>query len=273
MKSTFLNRLPITLLGIPAVIYLLNVGGFYFTVFVTLVICLALIEFYNLNKQDEGGNKPNSVIGVLLALLICYFYSQFPYLNDGIVLPIILFLIVIYLLWEMFSFNNNPIYNISITLSGVIYVAVLLGTLIALRNWDSMNGANFTFSMIISVWICDSAAYTFGMLWGKKKLIERISPKKTVVGFLGGIFGSFLSFYIMNELNFIHYNLSFSHIIILTIITGVFGQLGDFVESMFKRDAGVKDSGKLLLGHGGVLDRFDSLIFTSPLVLIVVLYL
>ncbi len=84
MKSTFLNRLPITLLGIPTVIYLLNVGGFYFTVFVTLVICLALIEFYNLNKQDEGGNKPNSVIGVLLALLICYFYSQFPYLNDGI---------------------------------------------------------------------------------------------------------------------------------------------------------------------------------------------
>ena len=136
-----------------------------------------------------------------------------------------------------------------------------------------MNGTNFTFSMIISVWICDSAAYTFGMLWGKKKMIERISPKKTVVGFLGGIFGSFLSFYIMNELNFIHYNLSFSHIIILTIITGVFGQLGDFVESMFKRDAGVKDSGKLLLGHGGVLDRFDSLIFTSPLVLIVALYL
>ena len=270
MKSTFLNRLPITLLGIPSVIYLLTIGGFYFSVFVTVVICLALIEFYNFKKDDT---TPNSIVGIGLSLLVCYFYSQFPYLNDGIVLPIILSIIVIYLLCEMLSFNKNPLNNISITLSGVIYISVLLGAMIALRNWDSMNGSNFTFSMIISVWICDSAAYTFGMLWGKKKLIERISPKKTIVGFIGGILGAFISFYVMNQLGFVHHSLSFLHIIILTIIIGVFGQLGDFVESMFKRDAGVKDSGKLLLGHGGVLDRFDSLIFTSPLVLIFVLCL
>ncbi|HCI16320.1 MAG TPA: phosphatidate cytidylyltransferase, partial [Candidatus Marinimicrobia bacterium] len=107
----------------------------------------------------------------------------------------------------------------------------------------------------------------------KKKLIERVSPKKTVVGFVGGIVGSFVSFYLMNMNGFIQYDLSLVNIIILTIIVGVCGQLGDFVESMFKRDAGVKDSGKLLLGHGGVLDRFDSLIFTSPLVFIFVSYL
>ena len=111
------------------------------------------------------------------------------------------------------------------------------------------------------------------MLWGKKKLIERVSPKKTVVGFVGGIVGSFVSFYLMNMNGFIQYDLSLVNIIILTLIVGVCGQLGDFVESMFKRDAGVKDSGKLLLGHGGVLDRFDSLIFTSPLVFIFVSYL
>ena len=145
--------------------------------------------------------------------------------------------------------------------------------MIALRNWDEMNGSNFTISMVITVWICDSAAYTFGRLWGKKKLIEKVSPKKTVVGFIGGIAGAFISFYIMNQMNFIYNSLTIIDVLILSLIVGVVGQLGDFVESMFKRDAGVKDSGKLLLGHGGVLDRFDSLIFTSPSLLIFVLYL
>ncbi len=130
-----------------------------------------------------------------------------------------------------------------------------------------------TMAMIFSVWICDTMAYIFGILWGKKKLIERISPKKTVVGFLGGIVGAFVSFYVMNNLNFIQFELNGLHLLTLTFIVGVCGQLGDFVESMFKRDAGVKDSGKLLLGHGGVLDRFDSLIFTSPLVFIFVSFL
>ena len=132
--------------------------------------------------------------------------------------------------------------------------------MIALRNWDEMNGANFTISMIITVWICDSAAYIFGRLWGNKKLIERVSPNKTFGGFIGGIIGAFISFYIMNQMGFIYNSLAIFDIMILSFIVGVVGQLGDFVQSMFKRDAGVKDSGKLLLGHGGVLDRFDSLI-------------
>ncbi len=102
-------------------------------------------------------------------------------------------------------------------------------------------------AMIFSVWICDTAAYIFGILWGKKKLIERISPKKTIVGFLGGIVGAFVSLYVMNNLGFIQFELNGLHLLTLTFIVGVCGQLGDFVESMFKRDAGVKDSGKLLL--------------------------
>ena len=93
------------------------------------------------------------------------------------------------------------------------------------------------------------------------------------MGFVGGIIGSFVSFYVMNDIGLIQYELDVFQLILLTFIVGICGQLGDFVQSMFKRDAGVKDSGKLLLGHGGVLDRFDSLIFASPLVFVFVSFL
>ncbi|MDP6340071.1 MAG: phosphatidate cytidylyltransferase [Candidatus Marinimicrobia bacterium] len=270
-RSTLWTRLPIIVLGIPAIIYLLIEGGIIFAGFVAFVIFLSLLEFYGLKKAS--GLKPNGLIGIPMALSVCFLYIQYPNANPTNILSSILLLIILGLFMEMFSGRTNPIENISVTLGGVMYVAGLLGAMIALRNWDTLNGARFTMAMIFSVWICDSCAYIFGILWGKKKLIERISPKKTVVGFVGGIMGAFASFYVMNMYGFIRYDLSIENIFILTFIVGVCGQLGDFVESMFKRDAGVKDSGKLLLGHGGVLDRFDSLIITSPLVFIFVLFL
>jgi phosphatidate cytidylyltransferase len=271
MKSSFWNRLPITILGIPAIIYLLNEGGIIFAGFVVIVILLSLLEFYALKKKSDI--NPNKLVGILMALAFCLFYVEFPNANSSNILISIILLVVVGLFMEMFSVRPKPFENISATFGGVIYVAGLLGTMIALRNWDAMNGARFTMTMIFSVWICDSCAYSFGILWGKKKLIERISPQKTIVGFIGGIAGTFTSLYLMNEYEFIQVELSIFHILTLTFIVGVCGQLGDFVESMFKRDAGVKDSGKLLLGHGGVLDRFDSLIFTSPLFFIFVSFL
>ena len=271
MKSTLLTRMPIVLVGIPLIIYLLNEGGMIFSSFVALITFLCLIEFYGLKRKS--GARPNGMIGVFMALTICFMYIQFPNANAVNILTGLLIFIVLGLFIEMFSRHDDPLSNIMMTFGGVVYVAGLLGTMIALRNWDALNGTRFTMAMIFSVWICDTAAYIFGMLWGKKKLIERISPKKTIVGFLGGIVGAFVSFYVMNNLGFIQFELNGLHLLTLTFIVGVCGQLGDFVESMFKRDAGVKDSGKLLLGHGGVLDRFDSLIFTSPLVFIFVSFL
>ena len=271
MKSTFWTRLPVTIIGIPLITYLLITGGIIFAGFVSLVIFLCLYEFYGFKQKI--GVRPNIVIGMLMALTICFFYIEFPLPHLTNTIAGITMLVVLALLMEMFSGKSHPLENITTTFAGVTYIAGLLGTMIALRNWDSLNGARFTMAMIFTVWICDSCAYIFGILWGKKKLIERISPKKTIIGFVGGVVGSFTSFYLMNLYGFIQYELNLPSILILTFIVGVCGQLGDFVESMFKRDAGVKDSGKLLLGHGGVLDRFDSLIFTSPLVFIFVSYL
>jgi len=181
--------------------------------------------------------------------------------------------VVLLLLIEIFAAKPNPFENISVTISGVVYVAVLLGTMIAVRNWDELNGTRFTMSMIFSVWICDSASYVFGILWGKKKLIERISPKKTVVGFVCGIIGAFASFYVMDMIGFIQYVLSPLQVLILTFIVGVCGQLGDFVESMLKRDAGIKDSGKLLTIYIGWLKILQKSIILSSVVLIFIFYL
>ena len=107
-------------------------------------------------------------------------------------------------------------------------------------------------------------------IFGKKKIYPRVSPNKTVVGSIAGVFGALITVYILNTIGFIGIPLTWPKIVIFTVIIGFFGQAGDFVESLFKRDMGVKDSGKMLKGHGGVMDRFDSLIFASPLVFIFV---
>ena len=127
---------------------------------------------------------------------------------------------------------------------------------------------HFTFALFISIWICDSAAFIGGKYFGKRKIYPRVSPNKTIIGSISGLIFAFITYIILNEIGFIKFDLNTTQIIILSLITGIFGQTGDFAESLFKRDANVKDSGSLLLGHGGVLDRFDSLIIASPLVYI-----
>ncbi|MCK4904565.1 MAG: phosphatidate cytidylyltransferase, partial [Candidatus Marinimicrobia bacterium] len=169
---------------------------------------------------------------------------------------------------ELFRKKPNSTENYNITVGGILYIPLLVGTLIGIRNFDSVNDTHFTFALFISIWICDSAAYIAGKKFGKKKIYPRVSPNKTVVGSIAGLIFAFITYIVMDKIGFIKFDLDIMQITILAVISGVFGQAGDFIESLFKRDANVKDSGALLLGHGGVLDRFDSLIIASPLVYI-----
>ncbi|CUS91747.1 phosphatidate cytidylyltransferase, partial [Candidatus Kryptonium thompsonii] len=129
---------------------------------------------------------------------------------------------------------------------------------------DYFKGGVFIISIFAIIWICDTAAYFVGKSLGKRKLYERVSPNKTVEGFIGGLIFAFLSSFIARYmvLDF----LTIYDVVAIAIIVGVFGQLGDLVESLIKRDAGVKDSSNIIPGHGGVFDRFDSLIYVAPLV-------
>lgn len=265
------RRLPVIIIGIPSVLLILNEGGQIFFIALTVIALICINEFYGIAKSKEL--EPNIILGNLSVVAISYLYFNI-YQNSLVEFLFISFLVVIAIIFfESFKNSKKPLLNISVTFMGVFYIGVLFTSLIALRQYDSFNGTYFSLAMIVSVWICDSFAYIFGKLFGKMKLIERLSPKKTVVGFIAGMGGAFISMYSLNYFDIIQYDLSLQSIFIFAFIIGFFGQWGDIAESMLKRDANIKDSGKILLGHGGFLDRCDSLIFTSPLTLLYALYL
>jgi phosphatidate cytidylyltransferase len=204
----------------------------------------------------------------------------------------VLFLfLILTLLIELFRNKGSLFVNAGYTILGVLYVGLFLGALIGIRElfgnefpyWlvrkhidggggfsdASTHALTYTWggltviSIFASIWICDTAAYFGGLATGKHKLFERVSPHKTWEGAVWGFVGAVLTMVAAQKL-YLPY-LKFHQAIVMGLIVGVCGQLGDLIESLFKRDAGVKDSSNIIPGHGGVLDRFDSLIFVSPI--------
>ena len=141
-------------------------------------------------------------------------------------------------------------------------MGVLLGSLVLVRNIESA-GKYLTLTMLVSVWSCDTFAYIFGSTFGKKKILERVSPKKSWVGSFAGLLGSLIVVFVFKYFQLLE--ISNVEGLVLGIIFGGISQLGDFAESLFKRSAEVKDSSNILPGHGGVLDRFDSMAIAAPL--------
>ncbi len=255
---TFVNAL-----GIPGILLMIWLGGIYFFLFITVVLVLALKEFYSLYRiKGIYASFPMGLVGS--AFFIWFYYTE-PYLNMLAFVQLAIAFITLVLLFELFSNKVNPAANVAYTIFGVTYIPLLLGTLIALRQIDMTYGTYYTFAVFLSIWLCDSAAFGFGMKWGKKKIFPRVSPNKSWIGSVAGFFSVLIFFHVLAYFHLPSADFTFQDVIVFSIISGVFGQLGDLIESLFKRDAGVKDSGAFLMGHGGVLDRFDSLILAAPL--------
>ena len=262
MNQLSTNRTLINVIGIPAILYLLWQGGPAFASFIFLVMMIGLDEFYRMNTT--GRQTPVKLTGYIFTGLMAAYYFWLPAITLLQGLSLLACFIVITLFIEMGRDKLNPTRNMGITILGIMYVPVLLGSVIALRNLDTVYSTYFTVSMVVAIWICDSVAFIFGMKWGQKKIFPRVSPNKSWVGSLAGFVSTFVVYYGLHVQGILP-DLTLLDVAVFSIITGFFGQAGDFAESLLKRDAGVKDSGKLLLGHGGVLDRFDSIIFASPL--------
>ena len=253
----------INALGIPGWLFLIWKGGLYYTIFILICCVLALGEFYSI--MEKKGAKPLRWFGMGATVFIADYYHVQPIATGHQMLGGIILIIILIMLIELFSNNKNATLNIASTFAGILFVPVLLGTAIDLRQFDLLMNTNLTFALTLSVWACDSSAFIFGTLFGKKKIMPSVSPKKSWVGSISGAITSLLILYVFHNQGLLGDYFSLKDAMVLGLISGVFGQFGDFTESLLKRDVGVKDSGTLLAGHGGVLDRFDSLIFACPI--------
>ena len=171
---------------------------------------------------------------------------------------------------ELFRNKGSVVNNLGASFLGILYIGLFSSALIAIREfYPNINdlydrGGYVIISMLTTIWVCDSAAFFGGTALGKHKLFPRISPNKSWEGALFGFVFAILTMFLAKlvVLDF----LSWSNVIVLGIIIGIIGQLGDLVESSIKRDASVKDSSSIIPGHGGIFDRFDSLLFSAPAV-------
>ena len=249
-------------LGIPCWLFLIWKGGLYYTIFMLICCVLALGEFYSI--MEKKGAKPLRWLGMGSTVFIADYYYVQPILTTHQMLGIIIFIVIATSFLELFTANENSTLNISSTFAGILFVPLLLGTSIDIRQYDLLMSTNLTFALVVSVWACDSAAFIFGTSFGTKKIMPSVSPKKSWVGSISGLIASLIVFFLFQNQGLLGSFFELKDAIAIGLICGVIGQLGDFTESMLKRDVGIKDSGSLLAGHGGVLDRFDSLIFAFP---------
>jgi phosphatidate cytidylyltransferase len=264
-KRQLTRRLLTAAVGVPAVIICSLVGGIAFLLAVNFVIGVGLFEFYKM--LESKGIKPYKTVGVVAGLVVAwYVYFQGGFYSS---LFITLVLIVI-MVMELFRRDGElAVFHISSTLFGVFYVGWLGSHIILLRllgegvPGDDMGGF-FVLLAFALAWGADTGAYFTGHAFGKRKLLPRVSPNKSVEGAVGGVvFGVIVA--LVAKLTFARF-LTYGDVAVLGFVSPVMAALGDLVESLMKRDVRIKDTSHALPGHGGMLDRFDSVLFVAPFV-------
>jgi len=261
-KKTFSGmgvRSIVVILGIPALLAAVYYGGWWLGTAVLALSLMGLWEFYRLALVK--GLKPLTVWGLAGAVLLWYCILA-PSVPAAGAMALWLLLLLSWLVVK--GEVEGSLARAGATVFGVIYLAGLLGHLLLLRGLGDIIGFKLAVLTMSLIWIGDTGAYFTGMAFGKRPLAPKISPKKSVEGLAGGALVTIAASLLMAHYWITELNLWQA----LAVGLGVtfFGTIGDLFESLLKRDAGVKDSGNLLPGHGGVLDRFDSMMFALPFV-------
>ncbi|MYA12642.1 MAG: phosphatidate cytidylyltransferase [Gemmatimonadetes bacterium] len=271
------SRLLVVAVIAPVSIVAIYLGDWYFTALVAVVAALTALEFYGLVRDRAG--RPIAWLGVPAAVLLVAIAAHEPSFHvwGNRALSLLLLLGLLAVAISIFDRSTNqPLLSATATVSGVLYTGGTLSFALLLRYLPEIRGAmpvrpieGFMLVMLPVAVTCvaDTASYFVGKRLGRRRLAPRLSPGKTVEGSIGGLAGAVVTGYAAGLFLDGVGTLVLSAPVCagIGLLLGIAGQLGDLSESLLKREAGVKDSGRLLPGHGGFLDRFDSLLFTIPL--------
>jgi len=226
----------------------------------TVFMVLGLIEFYKLFDKDENISIPweiGTIVGTLaFGISVAVMFNLLPNVALFLIAPLFMKLFI----FEIWRKSKNPLYNVAVLGLGQLYVVLPFILLVYVVSQDNSSFPILA-GMFLLIWMNDTFAFLSGKFFGKTKLIERISPNKTWEGTIGGIIFTVLSSIVIGTLfdpdKFIFW-------IVSALIIAPTSIYGDLLESLFKRNAKVKDTGSIMPGHGGILDRFDATLFTIP---------
>lgn len=260
-----IKRVTSAVLGFPLVVIILTLGNKYIVdIFLSTIAFLSMQEYFNAVEKES---KPVRWLGYISCLFIALIHIVPENIPSEIVNNILILLIptIVLILFAQVIITNmkTNFKDIAYTLFGIIYIITCISFLVLIRGKE--NGRILVWYAIIAAWGTDTFAYLIGKRFGKHKF-SQISPKKSIEGCISGIIGAILISVIYTIIMNGIYNLGYSYIniTIITFILSIIGQMGDFAASSIKRHVNVKDYSNLIPGHGGMLDRIDSLIFLAP---------
>ena len=253
LVSRVVFAVPLALLALAAI----RVGGYALVGLAAVAALLSCHELYGMARR----HRPMVIAGHAgtVAMVVGAHWSGL----DGVLVPLPIVLVAAFLLAAAVAMREPATVSIAVTMLGPCYVGIGLASLVLLRDTGSnTTGFNVLLAVVLGTWASDIFAYVGGRLIGRHKLAPAISPKKTVEGFLVGlVFGALVVWWTLYA---IEDHVTHTEAVILGVVVSLVSPFGDLFESFLKRDLGVKDSGTLLGGHGGVLDRIDALLFAGP---------
>ncbi len=257
------TRILTAIIGIPLLIFTFYYGSWVFLLTVTLIALMMNYELSNMLAMSQIKYYFKTTSAFIILLMLNAFFAN----GDGLGLLMAAMIIFIFALLAV-KYPDIALQDCFASVSGVCYIGLMMSYLIQIREFNQ--GFIFILFLFICIWCSDSGAYFSGKAFGKHPLAPKVSPKKTIEGLLGGLLFSIIcgvAFYYIIDIT------SLINFIVISVLMSLVGVIGDLAESAIKRYLHVKDSGNLIPGHGGFMDRFDSVVFNAPLLYYCLLFI